>query len=100
MEQKERVVFVTSASLGAELEGIPELTVEDLLDRPFYLTERDTNYRRGAGPLSGRPEPEPHPLPGVQRHVFSHPHSGEQPWRLPAALVCGGAERGAGESSP
>ena len=46
MEQKERVVFVTSASLGAELEGIPELTVEDLLDRPFYLTERDTNYRR------------------------------------------------------
>ena len=22
------------------------LTVEDLLDRPFYLTERDTNYRR------------------------------------------------------
>ena len=46
MERKERVVFVTSASLGAELEGIPELTVEDLLDRPFYLTERDTNYRR------------------------------------------------------
>ena len=43
MERKERVVFVTSASLGAELEGIPELTVEDLLDRPFYLTERDTN---------------------------------------------------------
>ena len=46
MERKERVVFVTSASLGAELEGIPELTVEDLLNRPFYLTERDTNYRR------------------------------------------------------
>ena len=43
MERKERVVFVTSASLGAELEGIPELTVEDLLDRPFYLTERDGN---------------------------------------------------------
>ena len=35
MEQKERVVFVTSASLGAELEGIPELTVEDLLTGRF-----------------------------------------------------------------
>ena len=46
MERKERVVFVTSAALGAELEKIPDLTVEQLLDRPFYLTERDANYRR------------------------------------------------------
>lgn len=46
MEQREKVVFVASASLGEELRGIPDLKVEQLLDMPFYLTERDANYRR------------------------------------------------------
>ena len=46
MERREEVVFVASPSLGAELAEIPNLTVEGLLDRPFYLTERDANYRR------------------------------------------------------
>ncbi|MGO5097285.1 LysR family transcriptional regulator [Agathobaculum sp. LCP25S3_E8] len=46
MEQREKVVFVASASLGAELREIPDLKVEQLLDKPFYLTERDANYRR------------------------------------------------------
>lgn len=46
MEQREKVVFVASASLGAELREIPDLKIEQLLDKPFYLTERDANYRR------------------------------------------------------
>lgn len=46
MEQREKVVFVASASLGEELRDIPDLKVEQLLDMPFYLTERDANYRR------------------------------------------------------
>lgn len=46
MEQREKVVFVASASLGEELRDIPDLKVEQLLDKPFYLTERDANYRR------------------------------------------------------
>lgn len=45
-EQREEVVFVASASLGAELQEFPGLSVEQLLDKPFYLTERDANYRR------------------------------------------------------
>ena len=46
VEQREKVVFVASASLGAELREVPGLTVEYLLDKPFYLTEREANYRR------------------------------------------------------
>ena len=46
MERREEVVFVASPSLGAELRERPVLTVEGLLDKPFYLTERDANYRR------------------------------------------------------
>ena len=45
-EQREKVVFVASASLGEELGEFPGLSVEQLLDKPFYLTERDANYRR------------------------------------------------------
>ena len=45
-EQREKVVFVASSSLSAELQAIPGLTVEHLLDKPFYLTERNANYRR------------------------------------------------------
>ena len=45
-EQREEVVFVASSSLSAELGELPELTVEQLLDKPFYLTEREANYRR------------------------------------------------------
>ena len=37
---------MASASLGAELREISGLTIEQLLDKPFYLTERDANYRR------------------------------------------------------
>lgn len=46
MEQREEVVFVASVALGEELRTIPDLRVEQLLDKPFYLTERDANYRR------------------------------------------------------
>lgn len=46
MEQREDVVFVASPSLGEELRRIPDLKVEQLLHYPFYLTERDANYRR------------------------------------------------------
>lgn len=44
MEQREEIVFVASASLGKEL-GEQELTIEQLLEQPFFLTEQD-NYRR------------------------------------------------------
>lgn len=46
MEQQEEVVFVASTSLGGELPLAPGLKVTELLDKPFYLTERDANYRR------------------------------------------------------
>nr|WP_297174609.1 LysR family transcriptional regulator [uncultured Agathobaculum sp.] len=46
MEQQERVVFVASPALGEELGRIPQLTFNHLLDKPFYLTERNANYRR------------------------------------------------------
>lgn len=46
MEQREEVVFVASAALSEELRNVPDLKVEQLLDKPFYLTERDANYRR------------------------------------------------------
>ena len=44
LEQREEIVFVASASLGEEL-GEQELTIEQLLEQPFFLTEQD-NYRR------------------------------------------------------
>jgi len=45
LEEPERVVVVASAALGKELSGRPHKLTE-LLDKPFYLTERDANYRR------------------------------------------------------
>ena len=45
MERREDVVFVASPRLAQAL-GDTALTVERLLAQPFYLTERDTNYRR------------------------------------------------------
>ena len=44
MEQREEIVFVASASLGEALGG-RELTTEELVQYPFFLTEQD-NYRR------------------------------------------------------
>lgn len=44
MEQREEIVFVASASLGETLGG-RELTTEELVQYPFFLTEKD-NYRR------------------------------------------------------
>lgn len=44
MEQREEIVFVASASLGEVLGG-RELTTEELVQYPFFLTEQD-NYRR------------------------------------------------------
>ena len=44
MEQREEIVFVASASLGEALGG-HELTTEELVQYPFFLTEQD-NYRR------------------------------------------------------
>ena len=38
MEQREEIVFVASASLREELGG-KELTIEELLTQPFFLTE-------------------------------------------------------------
>lgn len=46
MEKKEEIVFVASADFRQELENIRELRVEDLLDKPFFLTEREANYHR------------------------------------------------------
>ena len=45
MERQEEVVFVASPLLGQELRGTA-WRLEELLDRPFYLTERNANYRR------------------------------------------------------
>jgi len=44
LEQKEEIVFVASASLGIGGQGAMELS--GLLHLPFFLTERDANYRR------------------------------------------------------
>ena len=44
MEQREEIVFVASASLGEALGG-RELTTEELVQYPFFLTEQD-NYLR------------------------------------------------------
>ena len=46
MEQREEVVFVASPDLARELSLLPERKVARLLDHPFYLTERNANYRR------------------------------------------------------
>ena len=46
MEQREDVVFVASPALGEELARVPALKLEQLMDKPFYLTEREANYRR------------------------------------------------------
>lgn len=46
MEQREDVVFVASPALGEELARVPALKLEQLMDKPFYLTEREENYRR------------------------------------------------------
>ena len=45
LERQEEVVVVASAELGRALGPGPHRLVE-LLDKPFYLTERDANYRR------------------------------------------------------
>ncbi len=45
LEEREEMVLVASASLGRDLGPGPH-RLEDLLDKPFYLTERDANYRR------------------------------------------------------
>lgn len=44
LERKEEVVFVASSSLELERQG--RVDVAELLDIPFFLTERDANYRR------------------------------------------------------
>ena len=44
MEQREEIVVVASAALGEALGG-RELTTEELVQYPFFLTEQD-NYRR------------------------------------------------------
>lgn len=46
MEQREEVVFVATLELAEELNGLPELKVADIIGMPFYLTERNANYRR------------------------------------------------------
>ena len=45
LEEREEMVMVASAELGREIGPGPH-RLEQLLDRPFYLTERDANYRR------------------------------------------------------
>lgn len=44
MEAREEVVFVASAQLELGRDG--PVPVEELLDKPFFLTEREANYRR------------------------------------------------------
>ncbi len=46
MEQREDVVFVASSDLARELNRPEGLKIGDLFDMPFYLTERNANYRR------------------------------------------------------
>ena len=46
MERREEIVLVASAALAAQLPEEPELELGQLLDRPFFLTEQDANYRR------------------------------------------------------
>ena len=45
MEEREEMVMVASPALGKAL-GPGRHTLDELLDRPFYLTERNANYRR------------------------------------------------------
>lgn len=45
LEQREQIVMVASASLGEAI-GAGTHRLEELLEKPFYLTERDANYRR------------------------------------------------------
>ena len=45
LEEREEMVRVASPALGRAL-GPGKHSLEELLDRPFYLTERDANYRR------------------------------------------------------
>ena len=45
LEEHERMVLVASPALGRKL-GAGRHTLDDLLDCPFYLTERNANYRR------------------------------------------------------
>lgn len=45
LEQREKMVMVASPALGKAL-GPSGHRLEELLERPFYLTERDANYRR------------------------------------------------------
>ena len=46
MERREEIVLVASAALAAQLPEESELELGQLLDRPFFLTEQDANYRR------------------------------------------------------
>lgn len=45
LEQREQIVMVASAGLGQRI-GPGTHHLEELLDEPFYLTERHANYRR------------------------------------------------------
>lgn len=45
LEEREEMVMVASPGLGRTLGAGPH-RLEELLDKPFYLTERDANYRR------------------------------------------------------
>lgn len=44
MEMREEVVFVSSPAF--ELAGRSQLRLEELLEEPFFLTEKNANYRR------------------------------------------------------
>ena len=46
MERREEIVLVASAALAAQLPEESALELGQLLDRPFFLTEQDANYRR------------------------------------------------------
>lgn len=45
LEEREEMVLVASPALGRTL-GPGRHSLDELLDRPFYLTERNANYRR------------------------------------------------------
>ncbi len=44
MEVREPIVFVASPSCG--LDGNREIRLEEIMDEPFFLTEKNENYRR------------------------------------------------------
>ena len=60
MEVREPIVFVASPSCG--LEGNRVISLEEIMDEPFFLTEKNENYRRELDCFPGITGNGPHSL--------------------------------------